>query len=66
MDGAVIGALIGVGALIIAGALRNELLVGRIQGLLEGLRTRVTRIEAKEDYREMERKDRDDNSFKSP
>jgi hypothetical protein len=55
-----------VGALIIAGALRNELLVGRIQGLLEGLRTRVTRIEAKEDYREMERKDRDDNSFKSP
>ena len=56
MDGAVIGALIGVGALVIAGALRNELLVGRIQGLLEGLRTRVTRIEAKEDSREAARK----------
>lgn len=56
MDGAIIGALIGVGALVITGALRNELLVGRIQGLLEGLRTRVTRIEAKEDARETARK----------
>jgi hypothetical protein len=56
MDGSVIGALIGVGALVIAGALRNELLVGKIQGLLEGLRTRVTRIEAKEDAREAARK----------
>ena len=56
MDGSIIGALIGVGALVIAGALRNELLVGRIQGLLEGLRTRVARIESKEDAREAARK----------
>ncbi len=56
MDGTIIGALIGVGALVIAGALRNELLVGKIQGLLEGLRTRVSRIEAKEDAREAARK----------
>lgn len=56
MDGAIIGALIGVGALVIMGVLRNELLVGKIQGLLEGLRTRVSRIEAKEDAREAARK----------
>jgi hypothetical protein len=56
MDGAVVGALIGVGALVIVGALRNEFLVGRLTGLLEGLRTRIARIENKEDVREAARK----------
>jgi hypothetical protein len=52
MDSTIVGSLVGVGALVIGAALRNEHLIGKIQGLIEGITVRITRIERNEDVRD--------------